>query len=59
MSAHNFKDGETVYDVDGNAYQVSNGRAVLNVEGSRVSYFLGRTMAANFSRTNPRQANAS
>lgn len=54
--AHDFKSGETIYDADGNAYTVENGRAVLQVENTRVAYFLGRSMAACFSRENPHAA---
>lgn len=50
----NFAEGETIYDVDGNAYTVRNNKAVLNVENTTVSYFLGRTMRECFSRKNPR-----
>lgn len=49
-----FGEGETIYDVDGNAYVVKNCRAVMTVAGSSVSYFLGRTMSGLFSRDNPR-----
>jgi hypothetical protein len=51
---HEFQDGETIYDVDGNSYTVKNHRAVLSRENSTVSYFLGRTMKLCFSRTNPK-----
>jgi hypothetical protein len=47
-------EGESIYDVDGNAYTVRNHKAVLNVENTSVSYFLDRTMRQQFSRTNPK-----
>lgn len=52
----NFAEGETIYDVDGNAFTVKGGKAVLERGNGRVSYFLGRTMRLCFSRRNPRAA---
>ena len=51
-----FRQGETIYDVDGNAYKVDCHRAVLQRGNCRVSYFLGRSMKLCFSRNNPRAA---
>lgn len=55
-----FAEGETVYDVDGNAYTVMNNRAVLQVDSNVTrSYYLGPangTMRRCFSRTNPKDA---
>ena len=50
----NFAEGETFYDVDGNAYTVECNRAVLQRANGRVSYFLGRSMKLCFSRNNPK-----
>lgn len=50
----NFREGETIYDVDGNAYAVQNNKAVLSRPNTTVSYFLGRQMRECFSRKNPR-----
>jgi hypothetical protein len=47
---HDFQPGETIYDVDGNAYIVVNNRATLVNGNYRISYYLGRSMAAAFSR---------
>lgn len=56
MQTDKFQNGETIYDVDGNAYTVRDGSAHLKVEGSAVSYpyVLDDRMAACFSRTNPK-----
>lgn len=51
-----FNEGETIYDLDGNAYTVRDNSAVLNVENTRVSYFLDPGMAPCFSRSNPKAA---
>lgn len=49
--ARPFSEGETIYDVDGNAYEVRGGRAVLTKGNTSISYFLGRSMSLCFSRT--------
>jgi hypothetical protein len=48
--AHDFQPGETIYDVDGNAYVVVNNRATLTRGNYRISYYLGRSMAGVFTR---------
>lgn len=50
-----FREGEVIYDSDGNLYTVQNGRAVLTVEGGTVSYFLGSMTRElmGFTRTPP------
>ena len=50
----NFQSGETIYDVDGNAYTVEGHHAVLRDGNTSIRYFLGRQMKLCFSRTNPR-----
>lgn len=49
----NFRNGETIYDVDGNAYTVENGKAVLRRGNCSTSYFLGREMRKCFTREVP------